>query len=278
MSMQPFFLDSEGARLFALECLPEAPPRGAILYIPPFAEEMNRCRAIVAEQARTFARLGYACLILDLFGTGESEGELEEARWDVWTHNVTDAAEYLEQKTGHPVTLWGLRLGALLAADIAANDPTRFQRLLLWQPVGNGKQFITQYLRQRVAWLMGQGLPAETTEQMRAALAGGAVVEVAGYSLSGALVESIDAHKLADLSGLDGMNIDWFEHVAERDAELSIACRRSLDALEKTGAVVNAHPFIGAPLWQLHKRDEAPDLVAQTSACFAPVAADATPA
>ncbi|MBT0960590.1 hydrolase 2, exosortase A system-associated [Denitromonas iodatirespirans] len=272
MTMRPFFLESDGARLFALECLPQGRPRGAVLYVPPFAEEMNRCRAIVAEQARAFAHLGYASLCIDLFGTGESEGEFEDARWDIWERNVSDAASWLADKTGQAVTLWGFRLGALLAASVAAKAPGRYPQLLLWQPVADGKPFVTQTLRQRVAWLMGQGLPAESTDDIRAALAGGAVVEVAGYSLSGPLVEGISAQKLGALSGLEGVRIDWFEHVADAGAELSIACRRNLDALEKLGAQVTAHPFVGAPLWQLHKRDEAPDLVAQTTARYAPAA------
>lgn len=277
-TMRPFFLDSDGARLFALEYLPEGRPRGAILYVPPFAEEMNRCRAIVAEQARAFARLGYACLCIDLFGSGESEGEFEDARWDIWERNVADAAAHLAKTSGQPVTLWGMRLGALLAASVAARAPGRYPRLLLWQPVADGKSFITQTLRQRVAWLMGQGLPAETTDDIRAALTGGAVIEVAGYSLSGPLVEGISAQKLAALTGLDGLRIAWFEHVAEPGAELSIGCRRNLEALEKLGAQLSAHPFVGAPLWQLHKRDAAPDLVAQTTALYAAAGADTTPA
>ena len=45
---------------------------------------MNRCRAMVALQARAFAALGAGTLVLDPFGTGESSGEFVAASWATW--------------------------------------------------------------------------------------------------------------------------------------------------------------------------------------------------
>ena len=38
-------------------------PRGDLLVVPAFAEEMNRCRAMVALQARQLAQCGTGCLV-----------------------------------------------------------------------------------------------------------------------------------------------------------------------------------------------------------------------
>ena len=58
---------------FFVRCAPKAEePRAHVIYLPPFTEEMNRCRAIAAEQARRFARQGMSCTLLDFHGTGES--------------------------------------------------------------------------------------------------------------------------------------------------------------------------------------------------------------
>ena len=46
----PQFLTLNGRRLFALRIEPVGPCRGSVLYLPPFAEEMNRCRSHVAAQ------------------------------------------------------------------------------------------------------------------------------------------------------------------------------------------------------------------------------------
>ena len=49
----PVFLPLNGRRLFGLQIVPVGRPcTGALLYLPPLNEEMNRCRAHVVLQAR----------------------------------------------------------------------------------------------------------------------------------------------------------------------------------------------------------------------------------
>ena len=47
-------------------------PLGSILYVHPFAEEMNKSRRMAALQAHGLAQAGYAVLQVDLRGCGES--------------------------------------------------------------------------------------------------------------------------------------------------------------------------------------------------------------
>ena len=59
--MQPFFLDVSGRSCFCLYHPPvrvDAVARGAIVYIHPFAEEMNFSRHMAALQARALEALG----------------------------------------------------------------------------------------------------------------------------------------------------------------------------------------------------------------------------
>lgn len=265
---EPFFLESAAGKVFALFLPAHGATKGSFLYVPPFAEEMNRCRHIAARQAREFAKEGYACLILDPYGTGDSEGDFTDASWDIWKQDVACAADWLARKTSTNVTLWGLRLGALLAADVANTDPQRFSRLLLWQPVPDGKLFLTQYLRLRVAFLMDNDLPSETTDGMRQAMHSGQSLEVAGYCLASPLVAALDNVRLSDIKELGNTRIDWFEHVAEAGKPPTIAAKRAMDHLTGTGCDLKAHMFTGPPMWALHKRDEIPDLITQTTALF----------
>ena len=53
----PGFVEVAGRRLFTLEFIPGGACRGAVLYLPPFAEEMNRLRSHVAAQARALVGL-----------------------------------------------------------------------------------------------------------------------------------------------------------------------------------------------------------------------------
>jgi exosortase A-associated hydrolase 2 len=265
---EPFFLQGGMGDVFALYFPARREVKGSLLYIPPFAEEMNRCRAAVAHQARRLNEQGYACLLLDPYGTGDSQGELVDASWDAWLKDIISAADWLTDKTGTEVTLWGFRLGALLAADAANAYPDNLKRLLLWQPVIDGKMFLTQYLRLRVAFLMDRGLPAKTTGDMRQALQDGNSLEIAGYIISGQLATGLDSKKLSAMDNLKDLKVDWFEHVAEAGKPITMVSQKNINRLEENGCEVNTHPFTGAPIWQLHKRDEVPELIEATTKLF----------
>ena len=78
-----FMLQGGRGALCALYFPPRAgvAARGDLLVLPSFAEEMNRCRAMVSLQARVLAEAGVGTLVLDPFGTGDSAGEFADATW-----------------------------------------------------------------------------------------------------------------------------------------------------------------------------------------------------
>jgi exosortase A-associated hydrolase 2 len=262
---EPFFLQGAQGRVFATYFPPQGPTKGALLYLPPFAEEMNRCRSVVAEQARLLAGLGYGTLLLDLFGTGDSEGDFSEVSWECWLGDADLAARWLEERSGMAVHLWGFRLGALLAADVARRHAGRFGRLLMWQPVLDGKLFFTQYLRLRVAYLMDRGLPAETTDSMRQAMEAGGQVEIAGYRLTVRIAADLDSKRLADMTDLRGLEIIWLEHVSEAGKVVSAPTQKAVERLREQACAVDVRTYVGAPIWQLHDRDQVPQLMATTT-------------
>ena len=144
---------------FALHHRPAGPPRGLVVYVHPFAEEMNKSRRMAALQSRALAEAGFAVLQLDLMGCGDSDGELLDASWAQWVADVVFACGWLRQQylpSGPdtvPLWLWGLRAGALLAADAARQwpEPQRHGvgpavRVLLPQPAA-GKDNIGHPLR-----------------------------------------------------------------------------------------------------------------------------------
>src|SRR5690242_13967142 len=73
----PLYLRSGQRRVFAIYHAPhrEAPRHLSFVYVPPFAEEMNLARRMAALQARALAAVGIGVLLLDLFGTGDSDGD-----------------------------------------------------------------------------------------------------------------------------------------------------------------------------------------------------------
>lgn len=167
---EPFFLTTPQATLFAQYHPPQGRQmRGRVLHLHAFAEELNTCRRLSAQGARSLAQAGYAVLQFDQRGCGDSQGHFENARWDDWLEDAQHALAHLlacTQAAGGatPLWLWGVRSGGLLAAQLALrlDTLTQFQpeapvHLLLWQPTLSGRQVLQHWLRLHSAqgWLSG---------------------------------------------------------------------------------------------------------------------------
>jgi len=259
----PRFLGEEGERFFTLQLCCSADFKAHIVFIPPFGEEMNRCRSLVATQARSFARAGYACTLLDFYGTGESQGRLSESTLQIWEDNIRLTIDTLLAEADRPITLWGLRLGGLIALDYASKVPGSIQDIVLWHPVNSAKIYVGQVLRQRVATLMLRNLEPETTKDMRQKLDDGEDLEVAGYTLSGALVSDIEGIDVGSMTTqLCSGKIFWLEHTIEAGKEVSLPTRKALESLSQAGNTVEVSTFSDPPIWLIHERDSAPELLA----------------
>lgn len=259
-------LADSGAR-FALYRAPDtAAPRGAILYVPPFAEEMNKSRRMASLQAQAFAAAGFGVLHVDLFGCGDSDGELADARWALWKRDVECAASWLCERAGAPIHLFGLRLGAALALACWQDAPSRFASALVWQPVLDGRAFVTQFLRLAVAREALRG-DAVTTDALRARLAAGETVEVAGYAIAPELASAIDAQQLADWS-IAGARVRWLD-VRTSGAVMSPATSATIASWQARGVAVDHRTVAGQPFWSSVEIVEVPALIDATTAILA---------
>ncbi len=190
---------------------PGVPDRGDMIFVPPFAEEMNRSRTVVLAQARALAAAGVGVLVLDLYGTGDSDGGFADARWETWREDIRAARQWLQGHGRSQVGLWGLRLGGLLAADTLFDDPEGFTGLLLWEPVAAGKTFMDQFLRIGVAEGLESGGRSLTLDEMRLKLSRTEPVEVAGYVISRILTHAIDRTDLLELAESLRTLIGWID-------------------------------------------------------------------
>lgn len=259
------FLEFDRRRLFALDVRPIGACRGSILYVAPFAEEMNRLRSHAVQTARRLAAQGWRCLLPDLAGTGESDGQLADADWSGWVDDVVRAGHWLLAESTSPLVLWGVRTGALLALEsLRVEDRLSASRLVLWQPVLDGKLFLNQYLRLRIASQVVSEGDRETTEQIRARLRAGEVVEVAGYPLTQQLAEGMAQRRLLDCTPPTGCRVDWIEVVAEEGQDLPPASLRVIQAWRTQGADMHASGVACPMVWQVHRRADAPELMEAT--------------
>ncbi len=261
----PLFLNGRAGRLFCVN-YPAAEGsggRGGVICVPAFAEEMNRSRRMVSLQARALARLGFDVLVLDLYGTGDSDGDFRDARWSLWLDDVAAAANWLSERGNSRLTLWGVRLGSLLAVDAAARQPGRFGGLLLWQPVVDGKATLTQFLRIRVATAMAEGRAGETTEALRNELAAGRSIEIGGYELAPELADAIGSARIDGFHLAPCTIAHWLE-VSEQAGDLSPAGRRIAAVWRSAEISLSAAAVAGPPFWALQEVTLAPDLLAAT--------------
>jgi len=262
---EPFFLDAAPGRRFCLFYPPLGACRGAVLYVHPFAEEMNRARRMAALQARALAQQGYGVLQLDLHGCGDSGGDFGDARWTTWLDDLARGAAWLHARLGQPLTLWGLRLGALLALDFARTAAHPPQALLLWQPVLKGSSYLTQFLRLKMAASLQGGDDAQPgTDALRRMLNDGQTLEIAGYDLSPELAAALDA-----LDPLEAMTppcpVHWFEALSGAGRQLPAGAMRAADAWRARGVDLRQHALACPPFWTTPEIAVSPDLVAATT-------------
>ena len=238
-------------------------PRGLVLQVHAFAEEMNKSRRMSALQARALAHAGYAVLQIDLLGCGDSSGDFADATWSDWLADVALAAHWLRQRHAAPLWLWGHRAGALVAAAAAQQMdlPCHF---LFWQPATDGKQVLQQFLRLRLAADMHQGSAQAIMATLKASLAAGKSVEVAGYSLSAALATGLERSSLNLPTNSGG--VSWLQVSQQQGAELSPRGKDLVEKWRAEGREVAVSQVAGPAFWQTSEIEDAPDLIAATLA------------
>ena len=265
---ESFFLPVQDGFRYCLFHPPAGPCRGALVYLHPFAEEMNKSRRMAALQARALAALGIGVLQIDLHGCGDSSGEFGDARWEGWKRDIDDARTWLGARLGVSAGLWGLRVGALLALDYARGARHSVAGVLLWQPVLSGPAFLTQFLRLRVASAMLNNTSERGgTSALRASLQAGNVLEIGGYDLAPAMASAIDA-----LESVEAMPpsapVHWVEAVSSSEASLSPARTRVARAWRMQGVTLNVHLVQGPAFWSTPEITVSPAWLEMTSSIF----------
>jgi exosortase A-associated hydrolase 2 len=264
---EPFFLKSGIGQRFCLFHPPVGDCRGAVLYVHPFAEELNRSRRMAALQSRALAALGYGVLQIDLYGCGDSSGDFGDARWELWKQDLAAGAAWLRRRLDLPVVLWGLRLGALLALDYARSAAHPVAGMILWQPVLKGASYLTQFLRLRTAnAMLGEASEKSGTAELRAMLEAGQTIEIAGYDLAPELALAIDRlDPLEAMAPPPGCPVHWFEALGPSARDLPAGAVRVGDAWRERGVALQLHALQCPPFWTTPEITECLPWIAATS-------------
>jgi exosortase A-associated hydrolase 2 len=243
------FLDGVRGPVFVLAREPAAPARGCVLVVPPFAEEMNKCRAMMTDVAVALAQRGIGTVLPDLYGTGDSGGDFSDGDLAVWREDLLLAMQWCRQRL-HAVTgILAVRLGCALAAALVSSGRTEaMSRTVLWQPVFDGGRHLTQFLRLRITAALAEQDRKETLAELRARLQAGEIVEVAGYPLSGQLTEQLAALSVPTSLPPQLGKTAWLEIVRD-GAALPQPAAQLIERSRAAGIDVELRTFPGEPFW-----------------------------
>jgi exosortase A-associated hydrolase 2 len=196
--IEPRYFGPPQASLFGCYHAPQTPMTRdyGIVLCYPMGHEYIRCHRAYRLLATRLAAAGYPVLRFDYYGSGDSPGDSEQARLDRWLNDITAATEHLQRRCdAAKICLVGLRLGGTLAL-IAGTRRGSYDRMVLWQPVVNGRTYLEELRTVHAAYQESMGV---TPRHPQGAGDGREDGEVLGFSYSDSL--------LADIEKVDLLNV-----------------------------------------------------------------------
>lgn len=165
----------------------------------PFGEEASRGHRTFRVLATQLERLGYSTLRFDYTGTGDSQGDSEDATVDSWLADIGEAAEHLRKTSGiSRISLVGLRFGATLAALATARGVLKARHLVLWDPIVEGRAYLAELVAQHEAYMRDEIGPTWTDR--RGQRPDGSPMEALGAPISAALAAELAAIDLGTVT------------------------------------------------------------------------------
>ena len=120
-------------------------PKAAVLLCNPFGEEAMRAHRIYRVLATQLTRHDYAALRFDYSCSGDSLGDSRDASVPTWLSDIELALdEVLQRSKATQCAVFGLKLGATLAATAFAEKSLPAQHLVLWDPAIDGQQYLEE--------------------------------------------------------------------------------------------------------------------------------------
>ena len=165
-------------------------PRKSIVLVPPFWEEMHVSRRFMACLARNIAPLGYHVFLYDPPGMGETlPSRPTTFRDHVAVLNLV--LDFLEDK---PKLLLSFRGGFLTVDRMLLETPERASIHCTSGPIVEGEKLLHELLRQKSIASRLSGIDPITTDELKAQLASGKDIRIAGSPVTAAFAQQISAH------------------------------------------------------------------------------------
>ena len=184
--------ENRGEKLYGFLHLPmRSGPHPAVALLHGFGGNHIEPHALFPKAARAFATAGVATLRFDFRGSGDSEGEFQDATLGGQTEDAHRGLDFLarqpeidEQRIG----IGGLSLGGLIAACTASGD-SRVRALFLWAPVAH----------------LGELFEVGTTAERRSEISNLGFTDYGGLQVGAGLVQdALLTNPVASLASFSG--------------------------------------------------------------------------
>ena len=198
--MTPFYFGTRERRLFGVYDSAAQGQAGlekirAVVLCHPWGPEYLHAHRAMRQLAAKLTSAGFHVLRFDYFGTGNSAGDVEAVDIKGWEADIELAMEELKDMTGATrVALVGLRLGATLAAEVAARRPGEVSALVLWDPLVSGEEYLESLSPKSVSKSLATLWPAAKSRDS------GGRLEISGFTLEPAFAQEMRSLDLSPLA------------------------------------------------------------------------------
>jgi pimeloyl-ACP methyl ester carboxylesterase len=122
--------------------------RSAFLLARPIGMAATRSASMYRVLADRLTRKGASVMRFDYHGTGDSPGEEAAQSLEDWGRDIEEAQACLIQCVNPSQVDWfGMGLGANLMLQAALRCPHAPRRMLLWEPIADGRQHMDALMR-----------------------------------------------------------------------------------------------------------------------------------
>ena len=187
-----FYFGNEGKRLFAILHSPDnCREKKGIIFCHPYGEEKQLSYRVLVKFARELCDKGFYVLRFDCFGYGDSQGEFEDATIETQIADTIKAIDlFRTQLKVEKISLIGLRLGGTISALVAERD-ARIEKLILWSPIINGKEYLNELFRKKVFSELTSKKANASKSQIIKELKSGGLVDIEGHFLTRQVYEQL---------------------------------------------------------------------------------------
>ncbi|WP_052493370.1 serine aminopeptidase domain-containing protein [Rhodococcus sp. MEB064] len=199
--------------------------RGAVVICSPLAREHIPTYRGLRQLAHLLADSGFLVLRFDYRGQGDSVGlQSDPEAMDGWLQSVREAVEYVRASANVPVSLIGVRAGAMLAAEVA-HDLGPLESVVLLDPVVSGRRYVREQTAQ-YSVMVGED---DGTDGLVSFIGGSFATEtvdrLSAMTLDSNTLTSVSERRLAVVRTNDADSRVMKGMLAATDAELRLSAR-----------------------------------------------------